>query len=231
MLAEAIVAETRKREVQLIQVEEVRAIPGRGIEGTYQGEKIRAGNDAWLIELGFVKPVGVEIAPSGTPMWVIRNDEVIGLVEVADPLRKNIPDLLEEVKSLGLRLLLLTGDRQETADELASEAGIGEVRAHLLPEDKLVIVKEFQDQNLSIGMVGDGINDAPALAVANIGIAIGSGTDVAMESADIVLIHSDLMDVTTAIQLSKATIRNIKQNLFWAFAYNVAGIPIAAANG
>ncbi|MBP7248344.1 MAG: cadmium-translocating P-type ATPase [Negativicutes bacterium] len=227
LLAEAIVAETRKREVQLIQVEEVRAIPGRGIEGTYQGEKIRAGNDAWLIELGFVKPVGVEIAPSGTPMWVIRNDEVIGLVEVADPLRKNIPDLLEEVKSLGLRLLLLTGDRQETADELASEAGIGEVRAHLLPEDKLVIVKEFQDQNLSIGMVGDGINDSPALAASNLGIAVGSGTDTAIETADVVLMDGSLHRLPYLFRLSRATLGIIKQNITLSMGLKLLAIGAA----
>ena len=227
LLAEAIVTEARKREVRLVQVEEVRAIPGRGIEGIYQGEQIRAGNDAWLMELGLTKPSEVKIASSGTPMWVIRNDEIIGLVEVADPLRKNIPGLLEEVKSLGLRLLLLTGDRQETADELASEAGIAEVRAHLLPEDKLVIVKEFQDQNLSIGMVGDGINDSPALAASNLGIAVGSGTDTAIETADVVLMDGSLHRLPYLFRLSRATLAIIKQNITLSMGLKLLAIGAA----
>ena len=179
------------------------------------------------MELGLTKPSEVKIASSGTPMWVIRNDEIIGLVEVADPLRKNIPGLLEEVKSLGLRLLLLTGDRQETADELASEAGIAEVRAHLLPEDKLVIVKEFQDQNLSIGMVGDGINDSPALAASNLGIAVGSGTDTAIETADVVLMDGSLHRLPYLFRLSRATLAIIKQNITLSMGLKLLAIGAA----
>ncbi len=235
-LGEAIVRAAEEANLSLITVEEFEAIPGKGIRGKIENEIWIAGNARFMMESGLIpedfsanKDQLELLAKQGkTPMYIAKDGKPAGVIAVADVIKPTSKDAVKALKALGLEVVMMTGDNPLTAQAIASAAGIDRVLAEVLPEDKSKEVKRLQGEGKVVAMVGDGINDAPALAQADLGIAIGSGTDVAMETADIVLMHSELTAVPTAIRLSAATIRNIKQNLFWAFAYNVAGIPIAA---
>lgn len=232
-LGQAIVRGAEKENLEFIQVNDFKAIPGYGIEVNIDGIGTLIGNrklmDERNIPLGELEPESDILAGQGkTPMYVAMEGKISGIIAVADVVKQSSAKAIKKLQSMGIEVVMITGDNRKTAETIAKQVGVDKVLAEVLPQDKSDEVKKLQAKGKKVAMVGDGINDAPALAQADIGIAIGSGTDVAMESADIVLMRSDLMDVPTAIHLSKSTIRNIKQNLFWAFGYNVAGIPIAA---
>ena len=231
-LGEAIVRAAIDRGYQLCELESFNAIPGHGIEVSIQGKQMLLGNKKLMIEktidVSSLSETSDQLAYDGkTPMYMAIDGQLAGIIAVADTVKESSKKAMETLHQMGIKVAMITGDNQKTADAIARQVGIDLVLAEVLPADKANEVKKLQETGVKVGMVGDGINDAPALAQADIGIAIGSGTDVAIESADIVLMKSDLMDVSTAIKLSKATIRNIKENLFWAFAYNVLGIPVA----
>lgn len=231
-LGEAIVRAAEKEAIELLEIDEFESITGKGIIVKIKGEKIEIGNSKLMEGISIseeARKSADALANTGkTPMYVAIDGRLCGIIAVADVIKAGSITAVKKLKEMGLEVIMITGDNKYTANAIAQQAGIDVVLSEVLPQDKSNEVKKLQSQGKLVAMVGDGINDAPALAQADIGIAIGSGTDVAMESADIVLMHSDLMDVLSAIQLSKSTIRNIKQNLFWAFAYNVAGIPLAA---
>lgn len=232
-LGESIVRGAQRDNLEFLTVEAFEAIPGHGIEVTIDHTKVLIGNkklmDERSISLNELTDKSDLLAKEGkTPMYVAMNGSLAGIIAVADVVKESSAKAIKKLQSMGIEVAMITGDNRKTAEAIAKQVGIDRVLAEVLPQDKSNEVKKLQAEGKKVCMVGDGINDAPALVQADIGIAIGSGTDVAMESADIVLMKSDLMDVPTAIHLSKSTIRNIKQNLFWAFGYNVAGIPIAA---
>lgn len=231
-LGEAIVNEAEEKGIEFKDSESFVAIPGHGIEVGIEGKSILAGNKKLMnernISLENLEESSNMLAKEGkTPMYIAIDNKIAGIIAVADTVKENSKRAIELLHEMGIKVAMITGDNRRTAEAIAKQVNIDIVLADVLPEDKANEVKKLQSEGKKVAMVGDGINDAPALAQADIGIAIGSGTDVAMESADIVLMKSDLLDVTTAIQLSKATIKNIKQNLFWAFGYNTLGIPIA----
>ena len=232
-LADAITAEVEKAKLPLSPVEDFQQIPGQGIMGRVNGEICLAGNrrmmDAHNITGGEVLRSGEALAAEGkTPLFFARAGKLMGVIAVADVVKPTSAQAIQELSGLGIEVVMLTGDNAKTAQAIQRQVGVDRVVAEVFPQDKEKEIRRLQDSGKKVAMVGDGINDAPALARADVGIAIGAGTDVAIESADIVLMKSDLLDVSTAIQLSKAVIRNIKQNLFWAFIYNIIGIPIAA---
>jgi Cu+-exporting ATPase len=231
-LGEAIVRDAEEKSLEFKKVDTFKSIPGYGIQVTIEGNKILLGNRKLMIEsnisLDELEDVSNRLAEEGkTPMYIAIENKLSGIIAVADTVKENSKKAIERLHSMGIEVAMITGDNKRTAAAIAAQVGIDRILAEVLPEDKANEVKKLQAEGKKVAMVGDGINDAPALAQADIGIAIGSGTDVAMESADIVLMRSDLMDVPTALQLSKATITNIKQNLFWAFGYNILGIPVA----
>ncbi len=231
-LGQAIVAGARERELALPEVTDFQSLTGFGIQVRVEQVTYYLGNRRLMQEQGLdldqADDQAAALAAGGkTPIYVANEHELLGLIAVADPLKETSPEAVRRLKAMGLQVIMLTGDNAKTAQALAAEAGIDQVISDVLPADKAQVVADLQAKGLKVAMVGDGINDAPALAQADVGLAIGRGTDVAIESADMVLMGSDLTSVATAIKLSQATIRNIKENLFWAFAYNVLGIPVA----
>lgn len=231
-LGEAIVTAARSEGRDFLEVDNFISIPGKGIQVELAGEIIRLGNRRMMDEAGLKSERATALveqfsAEGKTPMIVARGEQVIGVIAVADTVKEDSREAIRALQKMGIEVAMVTGDNERTARAIAREMGIDLVFSEVLPDQKAARVEELQKQGNFVAMVGDGINDAPALATADIGIAIGSGTDIAMESADIVLMHSRLTDVPLAIDLSRKTLRNIKQNLFWAFAYNVIGIPVA----
>ncbi|MBO0419456.1 copper-translocating P-type ATPase [Vagococcus fluvialis] len=231
-LGEAIVLAAEEKGMSFKEIDHFVAIPGHGIEVEIEEQTFILGNKKLIVEkqidlLDFEEESNRLAKEGKTPMYIANSHELLGIIAVADTIKESSLKAIKKLHRMGLEVAMLTGDNKRTAEAIAKQVGIDRVLSEVLPEDKANEVKKLQQEGKKVAMVGDGINDAPALAQADIGIAIGSGTDVAMESADIVLMRSDLMDVPTAIELSHATIKNIKENLFWAFLYNTLGIPVA----
>jgi Cu+-exporting ATPase len=232
-LGEAIVKKAAEQSVKVKDPDFFNAVPGQGVEVKHNGTQILLGNrklmEANKINIDKLEAKMKALEEDGkTAMLVAANGEPSGLIAVADTLKENSADAVKTLQQMGLEVIMITGDNERTAQAIARQAGVYRVLAEVLPGEKATEIKRLQAEGKIVAMVGDGINDAPALAQANIGIAVGSGTDVALETGDIVLIKNDLRDVVVGIQLSRATMRKIRQNLFWAFFYNVALIPMAA---
>ena len=232
-LGKAIVEAAREQRGKLPACEEFSSITGQGIHAVLEGKSFWIGNAKLLKEKNFsakdLEKEAEEIAAKGqTPMFVVIDGVLEGIISVADTVKETSRSAIDKIKKAGIKVYMLTGDNRRTAEYIGSQVHADEVIAEVLPQDKAAVVQKLQQEGKTVLMVGDGINDAPALAQADIGVAIGSGSDIAMESSDVVLMRSDLEDVYRAIKLSKATIRNIKENLFWAFAFNSCGIPVAA---
>jgi len=232
-LAEALVAAAEKKKIKLAAAQAFQAVPGKGIRATIKDKAVFVGNAAWMrengIPLGNAKNVLDLLSSQGkTPLFVASDGELGGILGASDVLKENAPDVVRQLKNMSIRVLLVTGDSKKTGETIGKIAGVDRTVTEVLPQDKAKIVRQLQKAGETVAMVGDGINDAPALASADVGIALSSGTDVALHAAGITLMRDDLQSVIEAIRLSHKTMRTIKQNLFWAFIYNVIGIPIAA---
>ena len=226
-LGQAIVTAAVERDLSLGEVTGFSSVTGKGILGQVEGKEIQVGNALWL-KLPKTQEADDLAAEGKTPMLVTVDGEYAGVVAVADVVKEDSVSAIRDLEQMGIRTAMITGDNQKTAGAIARQVGISTVFAEVLPQDKARYVKELMDKGEKVAMVGDGVNDAPALTQADVGIAIGSGTDVAIEAADVVLVKNSIQDVVTALKLGRATIRNVKQNLFWAFCYNTLGIPVAA---
>ncbi len=232
-VAEAIVRAAERRGLVLAGVENFEAIPGFGVSAVVETRKLDVGADRLMTRLGLdisaFASAAARLADEGkSPLYAAIDGRLAAIIAVADPIKASTPAAIQALHALGLRVAMVTGDNRRTAEAIGRRLGIDEIVAEVLPDGKVEAVKQLAAHGARLAFVGDGINDAPALAAADVGIAIGTGTDIAIESADVVLMSGDLRGVVNAIALSKATIRNIGQNLFWAFAYNIALIPVAA---
>lgn len=232
-LAHAIVEESQARHIPLCPVSGFLSVPGGGIQATLSGEAVLAGNAGYLaqngVSLAAMEADAHRLAEDGkTPLFFAESGRLLGCIAVADVVKPDSAKAIAALRRMGRRVVLLTGDNQRTANAIARQIGVDQVIAQVLPQDKAKCVAQLQQQGQRVAMVGDGVNDAPALAQADVGLAIGAGTDIAIESADVVLMKSSLLDIPAAMDLSRAVLRNIKQNLFWAFFYNSIGIPVAA---
>jgi Cu+-exporting ATPase len=232
-LGAAVIEAARTRGLALGVVREIHSRTGRGVSGQVDGRRVLIGNDQWLQENGIpvseLKQKAEELRREGqTVIFVALDGQLKGLIGIADPIKPSTAQALRDLKAAGLRLVMLTGDSRTTAEAVARGLGIDEFEAEVLPERKSQVVQRLQKEGRIVAMAGDGINDAPALAQANVGIATGTGTDVAMESGSVTLVKGDLAGIVRARRLSLATMRNIRQNLFFAFLYNSLGVPVAA---
>ena len=231
-LARAVVQYAQEKQLSAGEVTDFQALPGNGLTAEQNGAVLAAGNLTFAEKHAEIsdqtRRQADELAAQGkTPLFFLRDGALLGVIAVADTIKEDSPRAVQELRNMGVRVVMLTGDNQRTAEAIGRQAGVDEVIAGVLPEGKESTIRQLQKQG-SVAMVGDGINDAPALTRADVGIAIGAGTDVAIDAADVVLMKSRLADVPAAVRLSRATIRNIHENLFWAFFYNVIGIPLAA---
>jgi len=233
-LAQAIVKGIEEKGISFSEVQDFSAIPGLGVQGIVDGKKVLVGNRRFMqtnhVDISAVLPYVEQLEENGkTAMLASIDGEYAGMVAVSDTVKETSKRAIQRLKNMGIEVIMLTGDNERTAKAIGGEVGVNQVIAEVLPEQKAEEIKKLQGAGKKVAMVGDGINDAPALAVSDIGMAIGTGTDVAIEAADVTLIRGDLNSIADAILMSRKTMRNIKQNLFWAFAYNTIGIPIAAA--
>jgi Cu+-exporting ATPase len=228
-LADAVIAYCeRQGSAAPISLDKVQTLSGKGVTGVYQGKNYGIGNQALLDHLGVTVPNLDTANPAASLVYLTDGVEVLALLQIEDPIKPGAKAAIARLHELGIHVTMLTGDQETAAHHVANEVGIDEYHSQQTPEDKIRAVEALQRQGYIVGMIGDGINDAPALAQANVGFAMGAGTDVAMESADITLIRNDLNNVSDVIAISRATLSNIKQNLWGAFAYNSLGIPLAA---
>jgi Cu+-exporting ATPase len=232
-LAAAIVAGAEEGDIQLASVDAFQSLTGRGVVGKVDGYSVALGNQALMedlaVEVGSLADNAENLRQEGqTVMYVALDRRMTGLIGVADPIKESTPEALEALHGEGMQIVMLTGDNQTTAKAVARRLGINRVVAEVLPDQKAAAIKQLQNEGWRVAMAGDGINDAPALAQAQVGIAMGTGTDVAMESAGVTLVKGDLRGIVRAVKLSRATMGNIRQNLFFAFIYNILGVPIAA---
>jgi Cu+-exporting ATPase len=230
-LGAAIVAKAEEAKLSLSEPANFQSLPGQGIRGTVEGKNVAVGNSALMRAVGaFANQIATSVftVAGSTEIYVAVDGKYAGYIAVADPVKPSTPNALRELKAQGIRLVMLTGDNQVTAQEIARSLEIADFKAEVLPAQKAEIVKNLQNEGRVVAMAGDGINDAPALAQAHVGIAMGTGTDIAMESGGITLLKGDLEGILRARKLSQATMRNIRQNLFFAFLYNSIGVPIAA---
>ena len=232
-LAEAIIKKAKEENIETMCIEDFFVISGKGIKGQIENENYLVGNLSYMkeykVEMKEIEKIGNNLAVQGkTPLYFAKEGKIIGIIAVKDNIKENSKKAIEKLKNMNLEVIMLTGDNKLTAEAIKKDIGIEKVIAEVIPQQKDETICNIQKENKKVAFVGDGINDSPAITRADVGIAIGSGTDIAIDSADIVLIKNDILDVVTAIELSKCVIKNIKINLFWAFFYNIIGIPLAA---